>query len=191
MKKLALIVLGICFVLPTLARADQIFGEFKRLPDDIERGFSIGADFGAFFLTGDRRTAQNPGFLLSFTTGYDIMKYVSIEGIYMMGIIEAAPPPIDNVLQGGVNWFIGNLAVKGQYPMGRWSPFLEAGGGIAHTNPETTLAGDNNKMNILIGGGAEYYTYLRHYSLYVKATYNMVSLPVDLFTMSAGLKYTF
>ena len=162
-KTLVSIVLGFTLLVPAVSNADQIFGDFKRLPDDIERGFSMGADFGTLFLTGDRRTAQNPGFQLAFTTGYDIMKYLSVEGIYTLAIQEAAPPPFDNVLQGGVNWFIFDLAAKGQYPIGRWNPFVEAGGGIVYTQPSFTVAGDNYKTSIIIGAGGEYYTYLRHY----------------------------
>lgn len=62
--KLKTLVVGLALMIPALSKADQIFGDFKRLPDDIERGFSIGADFGLFELTGSqkaRRTAQNPG----------------------------------------------------------------------------------------------------------------------------------
>ena len=191
MKKTFRIFLLLMFVAPLGARADQIFGDFKRLPDDVERGFSIGGDFGSLFLTGDSRTAQNPGFALSFTTGYDIMKYVSVEGIYILGIQEAAPPPFDNVLKGGVNWFLFNAAVKGQYPIGRWNPFVEAGGGIVYTNPSFTIDDQNYKLNILFGGGVEYYTYLRHYSLYAKVLFNKMDLPVNMITVSGGLKYTF
>ncbi len=192
MKKIiSTLVLGLTLALPAISHADQIFGDFKRLPDDIERGFSVGADFGGLYLFGDTRTAQNPGFQLAFTTGYDIMKYFSIEGIYVLAIQEAAPPPIDNVLKGGINWFIFNIAGKAQYPMGRWNPFIEAGGGIIYTQPSFTLSGENYKTNIIIGAGIEYYTYLRHYSLYGKAFYHLMSLPVDAMTLSAGLKYTF
>ena len=190
-KTIASVILGISLLTPFASHADQIFGEFKRLPDDIERGFSVGADFGALFLTGDKRTSQNPGFQLAFTTGYDIMKYLSIEGIYILGIQEAAPPPFDNVLRGGVNWFMFNLAAKGEYPMGRWAPFMEVGGGVVYTQPSFLTDGSNYKTNIMIGGGIEYYTYLRHYSLYVKTMYHLIDLPVDMITLSAGLKYTF
>jgi hypothetical protein len=189
--KLASIVLGMSLLVPAFAKADQIFGDFKRLPDDIEKGFSVGADFGVLWLTGNVRTAQNPGFQLAFTTGYDFSKYLTVEGIYILAIQEAAPPPIDNVLRGGINWYIFNAAVKGQYPVGRWNPFVEAGGGVIYSDPSFTLAGDNYKTNILIGGGIEYYTYLRHYSLYAKALYHIMSLPVDSITFSGGLKYTF
>jgi hypothetical protein len=190
-NKLASIILGITILCPVFSYADQIFGDFKRLPDEIERGFSMGADFGGLFLDGDTRTAQNPGFSLAFTTGYDIMKYLSIEGIYTMGIQEAAPPPFDNVLKGGVNWFIFDAAIKGEYPIGRWAPFIEAGGGIVYSNPSFLSSGENYKMDILIGGGIEYYTYLRHYSIYFKTLYHMIDLPVNMLTVSGGLKYTF
>jgi|JI10StandDraft_1071094.scaffolds.fasta_scaffold921462_1 hypothetical protein len=190
-KKLASVILGISLLCPALSHADQIFGDFKRLPDDIERGFSMGADFGGLFLTGDKRTAQNPGFALTFTTGYDFTKNISLEGIYTLGIQEAAPPPFDNVLQGGVNWFIFDLAVKGEYPIGRWAPFVEAGGGVIYTNPSFLISGENYKTDIVIGAGIEYYTFLRHYSLYFKGMYHIMSLPVDMITLSGGLKYTF
>ncbi len=190
-KKSALLILAFSLLVPTLGKADQIFGDFKRLPDDIEKGFSMGADFGSIILTGEKRTAQNPGFQLAFTTGYDFTKYLAIEGIYILGIQEAGPPPFDNVLKGGVNWFIFNAAAKLQLPKGRWNPFIEAGGGIVYTQPSFTLDDQNYRPNVMFGGGIEYYTYLRHYSLYIKGLYNMMWLPVDALTFSAGLKYTF
>lgn len=119
------------------------------------------------------------------------MKYVSVEGIYILAIQEAAPPPFDNVLKGGVNWFIGNGVVKLQYPIKRWNPFVEGGAGIIYTQPSFTSPESNYKLNILVGAGIEYYTYLRHYSLYIKSTYSKMDLPVNAFTVSAGLKYTF
>lgn len=185
------LILGLILILPGLARADQIFGDFKRLPDDIEQGFSVGADFGSILLTGERRTAQNPGFQLAFTTGYDIMKYISVEGNYILAIQEAAPPPIDNVLEGGINWFIFNAVAKIQYPMNRWNPFIDVGGGVIYTKPSFTIDDKNFQMNIVFGAGIEYFTYLRHYSLYAKALYHKMDLPVDAITISAGLKYTF
>lgn len=192
MKKITKsLILVLILVLPGLARADQIFGDFKRLPDDIEQGFSVGADFGSIFLTGERRTAQNPGFQLAFTTGYDIMKYISVEGNYILAIQEAAPPPIDNVLEGGINWYILNAVAKIQYPMNRWNPFIDVGGGVIYTKPSFTIDDKNFQMNIVFGAGIEYFTYLRHYSLYAKVLYHKMDLPVDAITISAGLKYTF
>lgn len=192
MKKIiASIVIGLTLTVPALSHADQIFGDFKRLPDDIERGFSMGADFGGLYLFGDKRTATNPGFQLAFTTGYDISKYISIEGLYILAIQEAAPPPIDNVLRGGVNWFIFDLVAKLQYPMDRWNPFVEIGGGIIYTQPSFYLSGENYKIDVPVGVGMEYFTYLRHYSLYAKLFYHYMTLPVDALTVSGGLKYTF
>ena len=63
------------------AVADNLFGEFQRLPDQIERGFSVGGDFGLLFITQNRGSAVNPGFQLAFTTGYDIMKYLTVERV--------------------------------------------------------------------------------------------------------------
>ncbi|MCB0308659.1 MAG: hypothetical protein KDD48_04755 [Bdellovibrionales bacterium] len=185
-RKLGLI--GIIFLLG-VSKGDNLFGEFERVPDTIERGFSIGADFGPLFITGDTK-ASNPGFQLAFTTGIDIFKYLSIEGIYTMGINEAPPPPFDNILRGGVNTFFFNIAAKGQYPIGRLYPFVEFGPGIIYSTPEYS-PGENKKLSFLMAGGLEYYTYLRHYSLYAKATYHLVTIPIDALSLSAGLKYTF
>lgn len=169
------------------AGADNLFGEFKRVPDTIERGFYMGADFGIFTLTGDTK-ATNPGFQLAFTTGVDIIKYLSIEGIATMGINEA--PANDFVLGGGVNTFLFNLAAKIQYPLDRWNPFVEIGPGIIYSKPELD-PGQNKKMSFLIAAGIEYYTFLRHYSLYARGTYHAVSLPIDALAFSGGIKYTF
>lgn len=173
---------------PGQGSADELFGEFQRLPDEIERGFSIGADFGLLFVTQQRGTIKNPGFQLAFTTGYDVMKYLSVEGVYTLGINEAAPN--DPVLQGGVNSFQFNLAAKGAYPFGRLYPFVEIGPGILYSSPAFAV-GKNKKLDILFSGGLEYYTMLRHYSLYVKATYFYIDLPIDALTIAVGLKYTF
>jgi len=170
------------------AYSDNLFGEFKRLPDQIERGLSIGADFGFFYLTGQKGSVSNPGFQLAFTTGYDLFDYLSVEGVYILGINEASPN--DPNLSGGVNTFLFNLALKGQYPLGRFYPFFEVGPGIHYSRPEF-VPGENKKFNILFAGGLEYYTYLRHYSLYIKTSYSYIKLPIDAVTVSAGLKYTF
>ncbi|HLG19234.1 MAG TPA: adventurous gliding motility protein CglE [Bdellovibrionota bacterium] len=177
----------LCF--PRMGRGDELFGEFQRLPDQVERGFSVGFDFGLLFFTGEARTAKNPGFQLTFTTGYDLFKYLSLEGVYSIGINEASAG--DFVLQGGVNTILLNLAAKAQYPLGRFYPFLEVGPGIHYSDPEF-VPGQNNKINILIGGGIEYYTYLRHFSLYAKTSYYYIlDVPVDTINIGAGLKYTF
>jgi hypothetical protein len=170
----------------TPAHPDSLFGEFKRLPDDIERGFSLGADFGVLFLTND--IVKNPGFQMCFTTGYDLSKYLSLEGVYTLGINEA---PINKLYKGGIYTVLADLAVKGQYPLGRLYPFVEIGGGIFYSRPEVEVS-KNYKVNIMISAGAEYYTYLRHYSLYAKTSYFYITgVDTDAITMSGGLKYTF
>lgn len=181
-------------LLPLRAQADNLFGEFQRLPDDIERGFSLGADFGLQFVQG-HKDLKNPGFVLTFITGYDIIKYLSVEGIATLGINEITPP----AQGGGLNLFQFNLAAKAQYPLGRWYPFFEAGPGITYLTPSTVsggfdptkLTGKNKKFGMLFAGGFEYYTYLRHYSLYVKGTYHYVKLPINTMALSVGVKYTF
>ncbi|MCB0272979.1 MAG: hypothetical protein KDD46_08185 [Bdellovibrionales bacterium] len=188
MKKIALIILLVATIQP--AFADQLFGDFKRLPDDIERGFSVSADVGLFALTGNRRTAQNPGFQLALNLGFDIMEYVSIEAINVLGINEA--DPFDAALQGGVNTFIHELVAKAQYPLGRFFPFFEMGPGIFHSTPDFNFDSDAYKWTLLIAAGFEYYTFLRHYSLYTKYMYHVVmDSPFNAWSLSAGLKYTF
>jgi hypothetical protein len=177
------------WVSPLRAGADELFGEFQRLPDAIERGFSLGTDFGLLYVTKDRRSTVNPGFQLAFTAGYDITKYLSIEGISTFGINEAAAA--DPVLQGGVNSYQFDLAAKGAFPLGRLYPFVEVGSGIFFSHPSFSPTGENKKLNILISAGFEYYTMLRHYSLYLKATYFYVKLPINAITAAVGLKYTF
>lgn len=177
--------------LPGWARADNIFGDFQRLPDEIEQGFSLGFDFGLLYLTGQSNlntSAANPGFQLQFTSGYDILSYLSAEAIIGLGIHEANAA--DPILQGGVNSFFFDGAAKLQLPKGRFRPFAEIGGGIFYSRPEF-VAGKSKALNLLFAGGFEYYTYLRHYSLYVKGTYNYIDLPIDALGVSAGLKYTF
>ncbi|MEZ4703802.1 MAG: adventurous gliding motility protein CglE [Bdellovibrionota bacterium] len=174
------------------SQADQLFGDFKRLPDEIERGFSIGADFGFHNILGDnlgRRSAANPGFSLTFVTGYDIFDYLSIEGLYTIALNEASPN--DVVLEGGVNTFLFDLAAKIQYPMGRFYPFAQIGAGIFYSHPSFTFNNDNYKLDILGGLGIEYYTFLRHYSLYVKTTFHYIDLPINSIGFSGGLRYTF
>lgn len=175
------------------AHADQLFGDFKRLPDDIERGFSVSADFGMFYITGDqseRRTASSPGFALALNLGVDIMEYLSIESINLLGINEASPA--DTALEGGVNTYMHQLALKLQYPLNRFYPFFEAGGGIFYSDPSFNFDSDSFKWNMVFGAGFEYYTFLRHYSLYVKYMYHVIlDNPFNAWNFSGGIRYTF
>ncbi len=180
-------ILAMAWAIPN-AQADNIFGEFKRLPDEIERGFSLGFDFGALFFTGEKRTVQNPGFSLAVTMGYDLFEYLSLEAISLVGISEADPQ--DPRLDGSVNTVLFNLAAKGQMPLGRFFPFIELGPGIHYSKP-VFVPGENWKMSILGGAGIEYYTYLRHYSLFAKVMYLYSLQDVDMFGLSLGLRYTF
>jgi hypothetical protein len=171
------------------ARADSLFGEYKRLPDQIERGFTLGADFGLMFLLGDKLTAKSPGFNLTFTTGYDLLKFLSIEGVYQLGISEA--DPADLVLQGSVLTFMFDLAAKIGWPLGRFYPFVELGPGVHLSYPEWVPGDSNLAFGFLAAGGIEYYTYLRHFSLFLKAAYNYSSAPIDTLVTSIGIRYSF
>jgi len=178
------------------AQAESLFGEFRRLPNTIERGFTSGADFGPLLLYGSAvnkgfpgRTLVNPGFQLSFNFGYDIFKYLSLENINTIGISQADSN--DPILTGGVNTFLFDLAAKLQMPFERWNPFILLGGGLTYTRP-LFQAGQNWTPNMLFGLGMEYYTYLRHFSLYAKVTYiYMKELPINAIAPVIGLKYTF
>jgi hypothetical protein len=195
MRKIRLVLLAISVLtagLSTSARADNIFGEFKRLPDAIERGFSVGFDFGLLFITDQPSftTAENPGFNLNFTTGYDINDYFSVAGLYQMGITQTSAS--DVFFNGSVLTFLFGAVARGQYPLGRFYPFLEAGPAIYHSNNSWTTTGANNKMAITFASGIEYYTLLRHYSLYAKVLYNYIrDIPIDTLSVAVGLKYTF
>lgn len=189
MKKLLL-----CLIITTFslsAHADQIFGDFKRLPDEIERGFSVGADFGMMVLTSSPRDVANPGFQLALNLGIDISKYIGISIINVLSINEASPD--DSALQGGVNTYIHELALKLQYPLKRLYPFVEAGGGVFYSKPGFNFDNDSYKMTMLLGGGIEYYTFLRHYSLYVKSLYHIIldNSDFNAWSLSGGIKYTF
>ncbi|MCB1198714.1 MAG: adventurous gliding motility protein CglE [Bdellovibrionota bacterium] len=185
--------LSIFFLLITIsmaASADQIFGDFKRPKNDIERGFSASADMGMFNITGERRTATNPGFQMSLNLGVDINKSVSIEAVNVLGINEA--DPFDSALQGGVNTFMHELTAKYQYPRTRMQPFVQAGGGVFYSKPGFNFDNDSYKLTMMFAGGLEYYTYLRHYSIYVKSIYHIImDAPFNAWSLSAGLKYTF
>ena len=188
MKKLLLLMLLTTLTIP--AHADQIFGDFKRQKDEIERGFSASADLGVFTITGKRRTATNPGFQMALNLGYDISKHLGLEIINVLGIHEA--DPADSALQGGVNTFLHEIAVKFQYPRKRLHPYVLAGGGIFHSKPGFNFDNDSYKTTIMFAGGVEYYTFLRHYSVYLKSIYHIIrDAPFNAWSFSTGLKYTF
>lgn len=175
------------------AQADSLFGEFKRVPDEIERGFYISGDFGSMIFSGavngtnPGETADRTGSHLGFTMGYDIGKNFAVESVYTLGIHTASPS--DPNLEGGVNTFIGNLGLRAHIPIGRLYPFAFIGGGIVRSQPQ--FKDENNTRSIMASAGLEYYTLLRHYSLYARISYFNLDLPVDAITVSGGLKYTF
>ncbi|HMQ10959.1 MAG TPA: adventurous gliding motility protein CglE [Oligoflexia bacterium] len=194
MRRVTVISLIVMFIATSQLPAENLFGEFRRLPDEIEKGFYIGADVGISILNGavdgtaPAETTTNPGTTLSFNMGYDITKNISIESLFGFAIHEASPQ--DPQLEGGVNFFSGNLLLKLQKPIGRWNPFVAAGGGVVFTGPEF-VDGEKYKMSIAGAAGIEYYTLLRHYSLYFKINYFQFDLPVNMISPAFGIKYTF
>lgn len=197
MKKIIQHSLIACTLLMTShAKAESIFGEFQRLPETIEKGITLGSDFGVLILSGDAvnkgqpgKTVTNPGFQVSFNLGYDIVKYLSIESISTIGISQADTN--DPVLTGGVNLFLFDIGAKLQLPFDRWNPFFIVGPGLTYSSPEF-IKNENWKINILFAAGIEYYTYLRHFSLYAKGSFFYIKdLPINAITTSAGIKYTF
>lgn len=186
MKKIILIC--ICSFFPLASQADQLFGDFKRLEDNKERGFSISSDIGMLGLTGRTLSAQSPGFQMAFNLGVDVLPYASIELINIIGINEASP---FDILDGGVNSYFHLLAAKLQYPMDRWYPFALIGGGFFHSNPDFNFEDKTFFRDIMIGAGIEYYTFLRHYSFYARGQYHFIEGPINAWTLSLGIKYTF
>ncbi len=190
-------VLALCLFC-SLAKADTLFGEFNRVPNEIERGFSIGADFGPMFFTNTSanpldagRTVTNPGFQIGFNFGYDLSDFLSVISVATISVAQANPS--DSVLDGGLNTYHFALGARAEWPMGRLRPFASVTAGVLNTSAKFGV--DNKSMFLSFAGsaGVEYYTFLRHYSLFAKLNYfnHFGDIPMDAISISAGLKYTF
>ena len=189
MLKLKIFIIMGIICCPALLSAQSLYGDFVKPPTDFKRGFYMGTDSGIIFFIGTKGLVKNPGYNLAFFTGYDISRFVSVEGRFRAAINST--DPLVQPLNGGMYSFIGNGLFRFSYPIHRVFPFLDFGAGIFVTDPEYEF-GISKKYDIEIGYGAEYYTYQRHFSMVFRSSYIYVAgiLP-DALVFNLALKYTF
>ncbi len=186
--KIMMIVIVFILVIPFFANAQSLYGDFVKPPTDIQRGFYMGTDLSLLFFLGSNGAIKNPGYALTFFTGVDIFKYLAFEAMFRSGISSALK--IDP-LEGGIYSFFGNGLFRGFYPLGRFYPFIDIGGGIVFTHPEYDF-GLGKTWNMEIGWGVEYFTYQRQFSIKFRNSY--VHIPgriPEAMTLGLSLKYTF
>jgi hypothetical protein len=153
------------------ARA-QLMGEPPD-PRPDPRAFSSGlfaeAEAGALIFVGDARQALGPGVAVGMRLGYELGRWLAIQGHALSATHETdfgSGPQSDQLLQ--VLQATGELKLS--IPIGQWSVFGYGGGGIARLS--TNLLGTAGLTDLDVrlspmfggGGGADYHTRSRHFS---------------------------
>lgn len=201
-RKSVVLALLLGLALAGSARAQsQFYGELETPTKLVERGFFMGPDFGVLFPVSNKTSIDNLGFITGVTSGYNVNRYLTILALTDFAIFQAGKD-----LQGGINLFLLNGGLRGEYPLTpRLWPFLRVLGGYFFTTPHlnestaTTSGGaplfagvKNHTLDMMFGLGTTYYMDKRHFSIDLAADYVWVrQYPFDAINLSLSLKYTF
>jgi hypothetical protein len=207
MKRTWTLVVLAVFVAPFAASAQQAAPPIRDRAsitfDEVERGFHFGLAGGPLFWNN-----PPPGTLpflsagqeIRLEMGFDLGSYVSF-GVFGMLTTNRAPAAYIGKSQGSASGDFASIipgALIKISPIGfrdgqdikRVWLYLRAGGGYAMFYPRALLP-DADVM-IFAGPGVEYFTRLRHFSVGLEATFNMlVNQQTIGFAVTPTLRYAF
>jgi len=216
-----LLLLGVAVLLahfPAVALAQsQVAGaapllEKEAPPDEVERGFYLGADIGLAFLGSLPAASGSPspsslGLMLRLEAGYDIGRIVTVA---LFGAFAAYGAGSDytgysnGVASGAFSQLIPGIDARfnllgfpdGQGVQRTWL-YLKVGAGWAFFQPTalfTTPPSTNSysAFYAFAGAGVQYYTHLRHFSIGLEVDGTYLGKSNDWgFQVTPNIRYAF
>ena len=165
--------------------------------EDVEKGFSLGAQMGITYDFNSPVENLNPGLLAGLEIGYDLSWILRLKAGFSNSMYSGRSPNqrgqfIDMDFEHRLLWGGASLSLLAT---DRFYMYIHAGVGYLFTDPKQVdgvdAAGDND-LAILAGGGLEYYTMLRHFSFGVEATATVLPMRADVaIAITPVVRYTF
>jgi hypothetical protein len=171
--------------------------------DEVERGLSLGVDYGPAFylpLSGAgmlnlNPTSTSPSTRVGVRVGYDVLNNIAVDA-FVLGTFSTGVIDLDDVRAGKTTGDIALIApgvgVRFAFvTTERFFAFVRAGVGYALWFPQA-LAGATGSVHTDATLGVEYYTKLRHVSVGVEAGAQALLSPTAVgIHVYPTLKYTF
>lgn len=172
-------------------QAPPVFPDPKRF----SRGFYAQGELGALAYVGHAGKLAGPGPAFSVRLGYDIQRWLSIQA-HVLGSIGQVniPGPTDGQ---SYQTFVYGGEVHGQVQVRRVGLYAEAGAAAAHIpsnvfDDARITNGHKISLAVVAGGGIDFHTLNRHFSVGVGADYLWLASfgRSSAVTAQAFLKYT-
>ena len=164
-------------------------------PKKFAKGPFASGEVGALAYLGRAGKYTSPGVAFGVRLGYDLFRWLSLQGVVTASISNATTPPPTN----GQDFELFLYAAVGrlQLQIRRFGLFAEGGAGVAQITSNVLDApgvtnGRSLSFTVVAGGGLDFHTLNRHFSLGVSADYLLFTQftgghAVDVW---AFLKYT-
>lgn len=162
-------------------------------PGAVRKGFYTGLSTGRLFFTGDDRSLYRDGWVVGFKVGYDIVKYIGIEGIFKFsGHSSTTGTRLQNI---PLSFFAYQLAgqLKGSYPItNRLYAGAGFGGGIFASSPNQNRNAGANRLMFYGEMSVEYFMRSRGISVGLDPSLSVIKdLKGAVIQTTGFLRYTF
>lgn len=182
------------FAFICLLSLSSVSGEQKTIHKGAARkGFYTGLTSGRLFYTGQDRSLYRDGWVVGFRAGYDILKYLGIEGQFRFSAHSATTGTVlTNIPLSFFNYQVLG-ALRGAYPITqRLYVQAAAGGGLFLSSPNQNRNSNNSRGMFYGELGLEYFMRSRGISVGIDPSLSGVKDLKGAIVQATGfLRYTF
>ncbi len=163
-------------------------------PKKFAKGPFASGEVGAFAYLGQAGKYAQPGVAFGVRLGYDLFRWLDVQA-HVLGASEDASTPPPQVGQSFQTYlYAGEVRLKLQ--VHRFQLFAEGGAGLAQVSSnvlhEVLTHNSNFAFTVVAGGGLDYHTLNRHFSVGLGGDYVWMSTFTGGHALSADvyLRYT-
>jgi len=161
---------------------------------DVPRGFYVGMSTGQiYFLNQNDRRVFEDAWVVGLRAGYDLIKYLSIEGQFRFSGHDTSTQgqsgvPNSFLAYQGLGFLIGNYPVTRRLTL-----FANAGGGLWYTNPnQKEIVGTAYRGMFTAGLGLQYFLKVKGLAMGLDPSLSIIKdLQGAVLQATGYLRYTF
>jgi hypothetical protein len=164
-------------------------------PKKFARGFFAQGEVGTMMFFGRTGRFAAPGFQLGARLGYDILRWLAVQARVQGATMDATLPP--PTVGQSFQTYVYDAEVRLSVQIRRWQLFAEAGAGLGQLSSNVldrvqVTNGEQLSLAVVAGGGVDFHTLNRHFSLGVDANYLYLHhfAQTHGLTLDAYLRYT-